>query len=135
MDEVNHAAFVEKIRSLIDQTRSQTKAGKLRMLFDDIQQAQNYGVKLADILNGLNELGLGIQSLSAFKSELTRIKKEKGITGKRLTRFSAENAPVVLKKSGTDAVVVTKDNREAEIDLINKTSLPGFGKKPPRKPT
>lgn len=64
------------LESLITQDVKRSKIGRVRELFEEIEEAQSKGVRNADLVVALNEKGLEL-NLKTFENMLHRIRKER----------------------------------------------------------
>ncbi|KRH79555.1 hypothetical protein FERRO_06230 [Ferrovum sp. JA12] len=121
------------------------KTARLRDYYDWVMEAKAAGASNKVLVNALAKNGL-IFDIDTFKHALHRIKKERVIDA-LIIKSAAEVIPVVEKSKKIEHKNVSyptlnseKPNKDAainrieDVDLINKTSLPGFGKTKPKAP-
>ncbi len=121
------------------------KTARLRDYYDWVMEAKAAGASNKVLVNALTKNGL-IFDIDTFKHALHRIKKERVIDA-LIIKSAAEVMPLVEKSKKNEHKNVSyptlsseKPNKDAainrieDVDLINKTSLPGFGKTKPKAP-
>ena len=116
----------EKLQTLARGTNRSATA-RIREIFDQIETALHAGVLRKDVHQALSESGISL-SFASFELAVYRIRKERG------------KGVMASSKGETNSVssatsVVDTPARKSEIDLLNKTSIPGFGKAKYKPPT
>jgi hypothetical protein len=73
---VNNKSDIEALRELTSEPKNQTKMGRLRGLFDEIEKAKEAGVSNIKIVETLNAQGLDI-NLKTFESMMYKIRQSR----------------------------------------------------------
>jgi hypothetical protein len=116
---------------------------KIRNEFENIENARTAGAKLSDIVNALKADDIHI-STAALSVTLCRIRAERGLIGKKLPKgvgsSTAKSIASTTKSQPSSSETTAASAKpqlaaESKEESINKTSLPGFGRKIPKRPT
>lgn len=123
---MNKKSDREALRELISEPKNQSKMGRLRGLFDEIETAKAAGIKNSKILETLNAQGLDL-NLNTFETMLYNIRKER----KRKLNKTTAATPVDNKlenerrnpnKTMEDIAAINKDKNEDNEDLSGLTA-------------
>jgi hypothetical protein len=121
---VNKKSDREALRELIADPKNQSKMGRLRGLFDEIEAAKATGIKNSKILATLNAQGLEL-NLNTFETMLYNIRKErKRKLNKTMAATPVDNTPEKevhnSNKTMEEIVTINKDNNEDLSGLTDK---------------
>jgi hypothetical protein len=131
---------IEKLGDLSEKSR--TKIGVIRALFVEIDRAQYFGQSLKTILEKMTASGFNMPS-KAFQNTLARVRNERGISrarqdraarvaGKPASASANQQSPQAVKKE--EKAIPQQTKRSNDFDLVNKSTLEGFGKPKITKP-
>ena len=149
-----HDNLAETLRRIASGSR-RSKIARFREIFDDVETAKAAGASNKTIVDGLAGHGLFFD-VNGFKNARSRIIKERameelvktastpierrssGSLNKSQIDIDATNTWLSTVKLTTQIPPKSADKLERsneDVDLINKTTLPGFGKTKPKAPS
>jgi hypothetical protein len=122
---VNKKSDIEALRELTSDPKNQSKMGRLRGLFDEIERAKAAGIKNSKILATLNAQGLDL-NLNTFETMLYSIRKERKRKPNQNTAATPlDNTPEKEfhnpNKNTEKIAEITKDNDIDNEDLSGLT--------------
>lgn len=122
---MNKKSDREALRELISDPKNQSKMGRLRGLFDEIETAKAAGIKNSKILETLNAQGLDL-NLNTFETMLYNIRKERKRKLNKTTAAApqdnrAEKELHNSNKTTEEIVTINKNNNKDHEDLSGLT--------------
>ena len=111
---------VASLRALTTDGAKRSKIGRLRELFDEIENANKAGVKMEDIRLALKAQGLDIP-MSSFKTLLHRVRQERLEQGQ-----GQKSLPPIPANAGKSATITPRDKgSEAKPPSSSAPKKPG----------
>jgi hypothetical protein len=131
--------IIADLKEFYDSDTTRTKIGRVREIYDVIEELRDGGMSLSNILEILNKKGFELK-LQTLTSYLHTIKNERGaerrIGDKQKKPFAAKDGRKIVAKTKTPAVAtpekVKVPSKEEMIKMDGLVSA-GKGYKPPKK--
>lgn len=112
---MNKKSDIEALRELTSETKNQTKMGRLRGLFDEIEKAKEAGVSNAKIVETLNAQGLDI-NLKTFESMMYKIRQSRKNKPSKTPAATPQNITPKENYSGISQNQETKENQKQKLN-------------------
>jgi len=112
---VNKKSDIEALRELTSEPKNQTKMGRLRGLFDEIEKAKEAGVSNIKIVETLNAQGLDI-NLKTFESMMYKIRQSRKNKPSKTPAATPQNITPKENYSGISQNQETKENQKPKLN-------------------
>ncbi|MGZ4953945.1 MAG: hypothetical protein ACXV79_02495 [Methylobacter sp.] len=107
---------IEALRALTSEPNNQTKIGRLRGLYDEIENLKKAGVKNKIILKTLNDIGFYI-NLNQLETMLYTIRKERKV---RQHKTTAAEPHVITPKVNKEILQDNTQNQETKKESVQQ---------------
>jgi len=112
---VNKKSDIEALRELTSETKNQTKMGRLRGLFDEIEKAKEAGVSNAKIVETLNAQGLDI-NLKTFESMMYKIRQSRKNKPSKTPAATPQSVTPKENNQNNSQTQETKENQKPKLN-------------------
>lgn len=112
---MNKKSDIEALRELTSEPKNQTKMGRLRGLFDEIEKAKEAGVSNIKIVETLNAQGLDI-NLKTFESMMYKIRQSRKNKPSKTPAATPQNITPKENYSGISQNQETKENQKPKLN-------------------